>query len=258
MTFVAAKIRIKKKNYYLRAKICFLPRLPWCSNTTHYIMIIDIIIVALLILAIIIGIRQGLLTQICYLIAFIATSLIAPSVATPIGSAFTDSDILAFIIGFGIILIVSAILVWFISPLLKKILFWEVLRKINALLGAVVAVISTTLILSLICTTFNTLNLGDINTQKITDFATNCNDKEMVEQELDKVFKRDASMRDYFEPRFVAYETLDSSIFFGALVWLGDNVCPSLGTFNDEMAKNVKQYAANYVTQEMLNNDFAE
>ena len=143
-------------------------------------------------------------------------------------------------------------------PLLKKILFWEVLRKINALLGAVVAVISTTLILSLICTTFNTLNLGDINTQKITDFATNCNDKEMVEQELDKVFKRDASMRDYFEPRFVAYETLDSSIFFGALVWLGDNVCPSLGTFNDEMAKNVKQYAANYVTQEMLNNDFAE
>lgn len=215
-------------------------------------MIIDIIIVVLLLLAVVLGIRQGLLTQICYLIAFIATSIFAPHVAAPIGSLFTDNAMLAFVIGFGIILIGAAVLVWLISPLLKKMLVWDVLRKINATLGAIVAVVSTVLILSLFCTTANTANLGEVNTEKIAELISNCDSEAEVEQELEKIFQKDASMRDYFEPRFVAYETLDDSMLFGTLVWLGDNVCPSLGTFNDNVAQNLKHYAANYAAEEIL------
>lgn len=215
-------------------------------------MIIDIIIVVLLLLAVVLGIRQGLLTQICYLIAFIATSIFAPHVAAPIGSLFTDNAMLAFVIGFGIILIGAAVLVWLISPLLKKMLVWDVLRKINATLGAIVAVVSTVLILSLICTTANTANLGEVNTEKMAELISNCDSEAEVEQELEKIFQKDASMRDYFEPRFVAYETLDDSMLFGTLVWLGDNVCPSLGTFNDNVAQNLKHHAANYAAEEIL------
>lgn len=216
-------------------------------------MIIDIIIVVLLLLAVVLGIRQGLLTQICYLIAFIATSIFAPHVAAPIGLFFTDNAILAFVIGFGIVLLGAAILVWLISPILKKLLIWDVLRKINSTLGAIVAVISTVLILSLICTTANTANLGEADTTKIAELVANCETKAEAEHKLEMVFQKDASMRDYFEPRFVAYETLDDSVLFGALVWLGDNICPSLGKFNDNVAQDLKLYAADYAAQEILN-----
>jgi hypothetical protein len=160
---------------------------------------------------------------------------------------------IAFVIGFAIILIGAAVLVWLISPLLKKILVWDVLRKINATLGAIVAIVSTVLILSLICTTANTANLGDVNTTKMAELISSCDNEAEVEQELEKIFQKDASMRDYFEPRFVAYETLDDSVLFGALVWLGDNICPSLGTFNDNVAQDLKLYAADYAAQEILN-----
>ena len=136
------------------------------------------------------GIRQGLLTQICYLIAFIATSIFAPHVAAPIGLFFTDNAMLAFVIGFGIVLLGAAILVWLISPILKKLLIWDVLRKINSTLGAIVAVISTVLILSLICTTANTANLGEADTTKIAELVANCETKAEAEHKLEMVFRR--------------------------------------------------------------------
>ena len=211
-------------------------------------MIIDIIIVVLLLLAVVLGIRQGLLTQICYLIAFIATSIFAPHVAAPIGSLFTDNTMIAFVIGFAIILIGAAVLVWLISPLLKKILVWDVLRKINATLGAIVAIVSTVLILSLICTTANTANLGDVNTTKMAELISSCDNEAEVEQELEKIFQKDASMRDYFEPRFIAYETLDDSMLFGFMTKLGDVVCPGLSTLQQNATNNFKTHASKAIT----------
>ena len=83
-------------------------------------MVIDITIIILLLIAVVVGARQGILTQICYLIALIATLHVAPNIATHIGSYFTDNEITAHAIGFGVMLIGAAILVWLIAPILKS------------------------------------------------------------------------------------------------------------------------------------------
>lgn len=217
-------------------------------------MIIDIIIVVVLLLAIVMGARQGLITQICYLIALIATIHIAPNVATQIGGLITDNEASAYAVGFGVMLLGAAILVWLIAPILKRLLFWEFLRKINALLGAIVSLATTTLLLSLLCTTINTANLGEIDREKMGNLIYNCDTEEELEGEFNKVFDKDASMRDYFEPRFIPYETLDESMLFSKLVWVGDNIYPNIDAVRGDIANKLKQHAANSIAQRVIDN----
>ena len=217
-------------------------------------MIIDIIIVVVLLLAIVMGARQGLITQICYLIALIATIHIAPNVATQIGGLITDNEASAYAVGFGVMLLGAAILVWLIAPILKRLLFWEFLRKINSLLGAIVSLATTTLLLSLLCTTINTANLGEIDREKMGNLIYNCDTEEELEGEFNKVFNKDASMRDYFKPRFVAFETLDESRLFSKLVWVGDNIYPNIDAVRGDIANKLKQHAANSIAQRVIDN----
>ncbi|MBO7199001.1 MAG: CvpA family protein [Alistipes sp.] len=221
-------------------------------------MIIDIIIVVVLLLAIVLGARQGLITQICYLIALIATIHIAPNVATQIGELITDNEASAYAVGFGVMLLGAAILVWLIAPILKRLLFWEFLRKINSLLGAVVALATTALLLSLLSTTINTANLGEIDRDKMGKLIYNCETEEELEEEFNKILNKDVSMRDYFEPRFISYETLDASRLFSKLVWVGDNIYPNIDSVRGDIANNLKQYAAESITQRAINNDITE
>lgn len=220
-------------------------------------MIIDIIIGILLLLAVIIGIRQGLLTQICYLIALIATLRIAPDVATPIGSWLSDDEVTAHIIGFCIMLLGAAILVWLIAPLLKKLLFWDVLRKINALLGAIVSLATTTILLSLLCTTINTTNLGDIDRKKMEELIHTCDSDEMLASEINRVLDRDIAMRYYFEPRFIEYKTLDESCLFSKLLWVGDNIYPYISTLHSNIA-DIEEFAKQIIAERVIDNDYTE
>ena len=91
-------------------------------------MVIDIIYIVALLIAIILGIRQGLLTQIFMLIAIVATAFVAPTVATPLGLMFTDNELLAFTAGFGIMLLGAVVLVWLVAPLLKRLIIGILLR----------------------------------------------------------------------------------------------------------------------------------
>jgi uncharacterized membrane protein required for colicin V production len=211
-------------------------------------MIIDIIILVLVLLATILGMRQGLITQLCYLIAIILTSLIAPSMATTLGSKITDNQGIAFITGFGIILLVAILLVWIVAPLLKKIIRWEKIRKINAILGAATAFASMIIIIAVACSTINTLNLGDVRMDKIEKLSRSYNSKEQMSKDISKLASKDASMRDYFEPRFIAYETLDDSMLFGFMTKLGDVVCPGLSTLQQNATNNFKTHASKAIT----------
>lgn len=220
-------------------------------------MIIDIIIVILLLLAVVLGIRQGLLTQICYLVAIVCAINIAPGVSTPIGLHFTDNEATAHAIGFGIILIGAAILVWLIAPLLKKLLFWNLLRSINALLGAVIALITTTLLLSMLCTTLNTANLGEINRERIGELIYECDGEEELESKLSMVLDKNATMRDYYKPKYIDFATLDASFLFYKLVELGDYIYPHLDSLQSDM-EEIKQYATESIVERVSDNDITE
>ena len=218
-------------------------------NTTHKTMIIDIIIVVLLLLAFIFGMRQGLIAQICSLLAVIAAAVIAPSVAKPIGGMFTDSEILAFAIGFIIILICAILLVWLIAPILKKILVWDFLKKFNSIAGAVVGFISMLLLLSVGSTMLNTANIGDVDEAKVATLFDTCEDPDEMADKFEKILVKDPSMRDYYTPRFVEYQTLDDSFLFDCLIWIGDNICPDVAEMQDKVTTEIQGYALDYAME---------
>ena len=218
-------------------------------------MIIDIIIIVALLIAIILGIRQGLITQIFTLSAIIATAFVAPTVAAPIGLLFTDNELLAFTAGFLIMLLGAVILVWLIAPLINKLIIGKSLSRINSLIGACVALASMVLILSFASTTLNTANLGEPDTAKIETYVNECSNGESVEElrssidNLGEIFSKDASMREYFKPRFVEYEILDESRLFGYFVWIGDNICPNINEMRkDAVAKLERELEKNITT----------
>ena len=217
-------------------------------------MIIDIVIVAFLLISIILGLRQGILTQMCYLLAVVAVAMLAPGIAAPIGLIFTDNEVTAHAIGFGIMLLGAVILIWLIAPLLKKLLFWDALRTINALLGAAIAFATTTLLLSMLCTTINTANLGEIDRERVGELIKACDNEEELEGKFNMMLDKDVSMRDYYQSQYIDYKTLDESRLFYKLVELGDYVYPHLGSLRGDI-ENIKQYAIESIAEKVVDND---
>lgn len=213
-------------------------------------MIIDIILIVAMLIAVMVGMRQGIITQICLLVAVILTTLVTPIIAKPLGAIFTDNEVLAYIAGFCTMLLITVILVWFIAPAIKKRLLNDALRKINAIAGAIVAAITTFLLLSVACATFNSFNLGEINHEKLETLTDDCDTTDEIEEKVAKILDKDPEMRDYFQPRFVSYETLDDSFLFDAFVWTGDTVCPGIETFHEYFASNIKGYLTEKVMDE--------
>ena len=229
-------------------------------------MIVDIIIIVALLFAIILGVRQGLITQICTLIAVITTACIAPTIAAPIGLIFFDKEnpMLGFTVGFIIMILGAVLLVWLIAPLLKKLVIGKTLGRINTLAGACVALVCMTLLLSVGSTMFNTANIGEPNDVKISalieEYRHNNSDEELQEgiDNMSKILCRDASMREYFNPRFVEYEVLDESLLFDYLVWIGDNIYPDIHNLRKEATESLKENAEQYFTQSIAENGTGE
>lgn len=221
-------------------------------------MVIDIIIAVVVLLAVILGIRQGFITQLCYLVAIVLAAIIAPTIATPLGSLITDTPLFAYVTGFAITLLAAVVLVWLIAPLLKRLLVWDFLRKANTILGATVAFIASVIIVAVACTTINTLNLGHIDMSKAMQLAKECDNEAELEAEMERLLDKDASMRDYFTPRFVEFETLEASILFDPMVALGDVVFPGISTFRDNIAADLKHNVAERIANRLEQDGRAE
>jgi hypothetical protein len=218
-------------------------------------MVIDIIYIVALLIAIILGIRQGLITQIFMLIAVVATAFVAPTVATPIGLLFTDNELLAFTAGFGIMLLSAVVLVWLVAPLIKKLIIDKTLSRINSFLGACVAFATTILLLSAASTMFNTANIGEPDTAKIEAYANECSDaegEEALRESIDNlrdIINKKSTMREYFKPRYVEYETLDESVLFERFLWIGNNICPEIEEMQKIATAEVEQLVKENFTQ---------
>lgn len=227
-------------------------------------MVIDIIYIVALLIAIILGIRQGLLTQIFMLIAIVATTFVAPTVATPLGLMFTDNELLAFTAGFGIMLLGAVVLVWLVAPLLKRLIIGKTLSGINSLLGACVAFASAVLILAVASTMFNTANIGEPDTEKIEAYINECNNGQSEEElkesinNLGDILNKRSSMREYFKPRFVEYEILDESRLFEYFIWVGDNICPEIEEIQNIATAEVEELVKENFTESIDSDGTAE
>ena len=227
-------------------------------------MVIDIIYIVALLIAIIIGIRQGLLTQIFMLIALVTTALVAPTVAAPLGLMFTDNELLAFTAGFGIMLLGAVVLVWLIAPLIKKLIIGKTLSRINSFLGACIAFATTVLLLGVASTIFNTANIGDPDTEKIEAYVNECSNSQSEEElregidNLGDILNKRASMREFFKPRYVEYETLDESVLFEYFMWVGDNICPEIEELQNIAAVKVEELVKENFTQSIESDGTAE
>ncbi len=227
-------------------------------------MVIDIIYIVALLIAIIIGIRQGLITQIFMLIALVTTALVAPTVAAPLGLMFTDNELLAFTAGFGIMLLGAVVLVWLIAPLIKRLIIGKTLSRINSFLGACIAFATTVLLLGVASTIFNTANIGDPNTEKIEAYVNECSNGQSEEElregidNLGDILNKRASMREFFKPRFVEYKTLNESVLFEYFMWVGDNICPEIEELQNIATAEVEGLVKENFTQSIESDGTAE
>lgn len=209
-------------------------------------MIIDIIIVIATLIAIVAGWRRGFIVQLCQLAGLYFAILVAPEFADEIGEYISTDPAVAYIAGFAIIIVAAWLVVWIIAPLLRKILFWDFLRRVDSLLGMALAIVALFIIASACCSLFNTANIGEVRTEKLLELGAKNLSEEQIEEYAELIDTKDATMRDYFTTRYVDFETLDDSILFYPLASVGDVLCPELKEFKEEMVEWTINIAANY------------
>lgn len=198
-------------------------------------MIIDIILIAIALIALVAGWRKGFIVQLLQLIGLYVAILFAPDYAGAIGENFSTDPGLAYLIGYGIIILGVWIFVWIIAPLFRKLLLFDFLKKIDSLLGMALAVVATGLITAVLCSLFTTANIGEMRAEKVLELGSQGLTPEMVEEYADMLENRDARVREYFEPKYIDYETLDESILFNELAKFGEEVFPELEEIEEEV-----------------------
>lgn len=200
-------------------------------------MIIDIILLVVAIFALVMGWRRGFIVQLCQLIGLYFAILIAPEFAGEVGAAFSNDPGVAYLLGFAIIIVGAWLLIWIIAPLLRKMLFWEFLRKLDSILGLALAFVTFLIITSVGCSVFSTANIGEVRAEKILELGASGLSAEEFEEYAERINSKDLSMLDCFESKYVDFETLDSSILFYPMVSLGDALCPGLEDFKEDMVE---------------------
>ena len=200
-------------------------------------MILDIILIIAAIFALVMGWRRGFIVQLCQLLGLYFAILLAPEFASELGAEFSDDPGVAYIIGFAIIVVGACLLVWIIAPLLRKILFWDFIRKIDSLLGLALAALAYIIIVSVCCSLFCTANIGEMRAEKLLELGSKGLSEEQIEDYAERLNNKDVAMRDYFEARYIDFETLDESILFYPFASVGDVLCPELEEFKEDMVE---------------------
>lgn len=198
-------------------------------------MIIDILFAVLAILSLILGWRKGFVVQLIQLIVLYAAILLAPEFADSVGEIFTNDRSLTYLIGFVAIILVSWVVIRIIAPLFRKILLFGLLKKFDSLFGMVLSFFTMVIIVSVICSLFVTVNIGQMRADKVMELGAQGIDADTMEEYVEMFEDKDLRVRDFFEPNYVSYEVLDDSLLFNHLVDIGDVICPKLEDIQEEI-----------------------
>ncbi len=205
---------------------------------------IDLTVIIIAIWSLVLGIRRGLVVQLCHLaglyIAIVAASRYAPTV----GGIFLDDPGKATTAGFALIVAAAMLAVWIIAPLLRSIVVWRPVRQIDALLGGAAGVVTALLVVGTLFSVFDRANLDptSISTETIR------NNPDAVRRYIET---GDADGHEIFAHKWVDYPTLESSLTFYPLVRFSDAVCPSLRSIDMQLREAAETYFEQYVDGRM-------
>jgi membrane protein required for colicin V production len=207
---------------------------------------LDIIVIIALILSFYVGYRRGFIVQLISLVGLYVAILLAPSIAEPVGSIFLGNEHLAFVGGFFVVIALAMLVVWFVAPLIGKLIFWNPFKGLDAIMGGLLNLVVTIIIASSLFAAFDYANI-DVSKPNIKAMIEN--EDVASEDQLIAIADGDIkTMRKYFRHRFVKYETLESSALFDPLAGFGRFVAPSLSGFNKQMRADAKTAIDNKVT----------
>ena len=219
------------------------------NNTKEFIgMFIDIIVIICIVWAFILGLKRGLVVQLCHLVGLYLAMLIAPRFATSIGSLIMDDPGKAYLAGFIIIVCAALLLIWIIAPFIKAIVVWEPIKGVDRMLGGLLNIATVLIITAGLFSVFNRVNISStptITQETLMEIVAeskdgNLEDKIMALCEADI----DSDMRKYFEHKFISYETLEKSICFYPLAKFGTKAIPTVKHI-DETIRSEAEKAIN-------------
>ena len=198
-------------------------------------MIIDIIIVVFAILSLILGWRKGFVVQLLQLIGLYVAILLAPDFAESVGEFFSSDPGLTYLVGFVAIILGVWVLIRIVAPLLRKILLFGFLKKVDSVLGMALSFVAMIIITSVVCSLFVTANVGEMRAEKLLEFGSKGLTPDMIEEYAELLQNKDARVREFFEPKYIAYETLDESLLFNDLADFGEVLCPELEDLEEDV-----------------------
>lgn len=211
-----------------------------------YKMIIDILLLILACVALIYGWRKGAVVLLLQLVGIYVAILLAPDYADDVGAMVAEDQGLAYLLGYVAIILGAWILLWIVAPLFRRLLLFDALRKVDSLLGMLFSFLAAGVTVSVLLSLFLTANIGDIRPEKILELGSSGLTEEQVEEYADMIERKDEGLRDYFEPKYIEYETLDESKLFYPLADFGADICPTLKEAQHQMAEWTLNTVAKY------------
>ena len=206
---------------------------------------LDIIVIIAMLLAFYIGYRRGFIVSLIHLVGIYLATLLAPAIAEPIGSIFMgDSKYLAFVAGFFLVVAVAIFILWFVAPIIGKLIFLNPFKRFDKLLGGVLNLVVVLVVTAGLFAAFDYANISnEPDVEKISAYVDEkIEDGEGVSKEdvLALANGDITTMRMFFKSRFVDYETLDKSTFFNSLASFGRAIAPSLDGLNELVRNEAK------------------
>jgi uncharacterized membrane protein required for colicin V production len=214
---------------------------------------IDIAVIICVIWAFILGLKRGLVVQLCHLIGLYMAMLIAPRFASDIGSLIMDDPGKAYLAGFVLIVAAALILIWIIAPIIKAIIIWKPLKGVDAVLGGALNIATAVIVIAALFSIFDRINLSpNVKQEKLVEMVENNKEGDIKEKIMSlSEADIDGEMRQYFEHKYISYETLEKSKTFFPLAKIGTQLIPTIKNFDSI----IRQEAQKTIDKEIFFNN---
>ena len=208
---------------------------------------IDVIVIIALVWAFILGIKRGLVVQLCHLVGLYMAMLIAPRFASDVGSLFMEDPGKAYLAGFVVIVAVALLLIWVIAPIVKAVVVWKPMKGVDTIMGGVLNIATSLIVIAALFSIFDRINLSpNIKQEKLLEMVENHREGDIREKVISLCQADiDGEMREYFEHKYISYETLDKSISFFPLAKFGTRAIPTIKHFDSKIREEAERTISN-------------
>ena len=204
---------------------------------------IDIVVIICIVWAFILGLKRGLVVQFFHLVGLYMAMLIAPRFATEVGMLVMDDSGKAYLAGFILIVAASLILIWIIAPIVKAVIIWKPLRGVDTVLGGALNIVTSVIVIAALFSIFDRINLSpNVKQDKLMEMIENNQEGDIREKILSlSQTDIDGEMRQYFEHKYISYETLENSKTFFPLAKFGAKAIPSIKQIDSVIRQEAEQ-----------------